>query len=86
MNYKGGIVFGKEYHREYARKNLVYNKFTGKQEKYTGKPCPAGLVRHHVYYNMADINDGIVFITASEHMTIHQAIRGGKLPEIPVME
>lgn len=75
----------KTYHREYARAHRIYNKFTHKQEKYTGKPCPDGLVRHHEFYDMADINLGIVFITASDHMTIHQGIRSGKLEEIPVI-
>lgn len=69
---------------EYMRTNQIWNKFTGKHEKYTGEPCPSGLVRHHEYYNLNNINDGVVFITSSEHMKIHQAIRFGREPKIQI--
>ena len=85
-NWKGGVYKGREteYHREYARENIIYNKFTHSMDIYNGEPCSDGLVRHHEYYDLLDINAGIVFITQSEHMFIHQAIRFKKLPPIPV--
>ena len=75
----------KAYHREYMRTHKIYNKFTGKQENYKGVPCPDGFVRHHTYYDMEDINEGITFITASEHMEIHQDIKFGRREPIPVL-
>ena len=73
-----------DYFVNYHKNKLIYNKFTQKNEKYTGEPAPDGLVRHHIYYDLLDINLGIVFITQSEHMKIHQDIKFGRTKSIPI--
>ena len=54
----------KGYSGKYKGKNVMYTIY-----------CPRGFVRHHNYYNDFDYDDGVVFLTRSEHIKIHPHTR-----------
>lgn len=65
----------KGYRGSYKGKRVTYKNY-----------CPPGLVRHHVYYNDLDYDDGVLLVTRAEHMEIHAKLKrhGETVPTINV--
>ena len=56
-----GQVFLRGFRGTYKGKTVRYKNY-----------CPEGKVRHHVYYNDEDINEGVVFLSPKEHADKHR--------------
>ena len=54
----------KGYRGNYKGKRVTYKNY-----------CPYGFVRHHTFYNDLDYDDGVILVTAAEHIKIHAKLK-----------